>query len=287
MSATDTISIVINTDTRPGYMEKESVQGKQFEGTRSLDYFTDGVLNKANFFRGFKLQVILFVDVHEPLDKQVEDTLHEWHKEGKIDVLVLHRNNKTFPGFDYFPCYNDLNYLNALMFSRGKYVVHFDGDMAGFCKDSSVITDWINLLDTGVYDYISYPTPWSPKPDEDPRWDYSWVSTRFFMCKRSSLDYTEIQKCLVDPDYMYAKYGDKYHRCPWFEHVLGIMAGPDKVFYPAYDLQKYFVFSWSYYHSGNYEKLNRIPYEKVLEYVFACGGIRYPCDVYGTRLILK
>lgn len=287
MSVSDVISIVINTDTRPGYMESESTQGKQFEGTRSLDYFTHGVLNKIKFFEGYKKEVILCIDIHEPLNKSVEEQLLKWQSEKIIDVLILNRHNETFIEDGYFPHYNDLNYLNSLTFSRGKYVVHFDGDMAAFCTDPSVISDWMDLLDRGVYEYISYCSPWSPNPDEDPRWDYQWASTRFFMCKRTSLDYTEILKCLMNGDYLYDKYGEKFRRCPWLEHILGIMAGPGKVFYPPYDLQRFMVFSWCHYHSGNLEKLNALPYNKVLDYVFGCSGIKYPCDVWGVKLNVR
>jgi len=95
------------------------------------------------------------------------------------------------------------------------------------------------------------------------------------------IDYTEILKCLSDSDYLYGKYGDRKRRCPWYEHIVSLINGPAKVFYPPIEPSRYLIFAWSRYYSGVLAKLNEWPYEKVVEYV---GKISYPCDVGGRKI---
>lgn len=281
----DKISIVINLDSRPGFMGDSSEKlGGVYSGTRSIDYFTDGVLNKIKFFDGYEKEVTVFIDIHEPLPEVTEKELLSMQREGIIDNLVFNKHTKTYLGMKIYPKFMDINYLNAMILSRGKYLAHFDGDMAAFINDGSVISQWLGWLKTGKYDYISYPSRWSPRPVNDPDFDYDWVSTRFFICEREIIDYTEILKCLRSNDYLYGKYGEKKRKCPWMEHILSIIGGPAKVFYPPMEPNRYALFSWGQYHSGILKKLNEMPYEKVIEYVRSCGGVGYPCDVRGRRI---
>ena len=286
----DKISIVINLDTRPGFLEAESdANTSQLGGgTKSLDYFTHGVENKRKFFEGagFDVDVTLWIDVHDPLPNALDQQLLANFAQGKVDSIIWHRNDQTFIGAPYFPKWLDLSILTACISARGKYVAHFDQDMAAFCNDKNVIKEWVGWLDEGKHHYISYPSAHSPKPINDPRFkSYWWASSRFFMFKREILDYTEILNCLSDMEYLYSRYGEEGEpRTPWLEHVLGLIAGSqDKVFYPPPD-NRYFVFSWSRYYSGVLEKLNNMSHDGVIKYITDCGGIRYPCDLLGNPI---
>jgi len=283
------ISLVINLDSRPGFMEDETVQGTMMNGTRSLDFFTEGVKNKVKFFEGHDLETTVFIDVHERLPRNVEQWLLDEQDGGIIDNLVFNRHTEKFLGED-FQKWNDLNFLNAMTISRGDYLVHFDGDMNAFINDKSVVDEWLQWLDEGKYLYICYPSQHSPAPVVDPRFKHHWwASTRFFMTKRDFTftphvhDYSEIVHCLRDSDYLYDTYGEPDDpRTPWLEHILGIMTYSQKaVFYPPIQPHRYLIFAWSRYYSGVLEKLNNWPYEKVVEYV---NKISYPCDVAGTRI---
>lgn len=277
------IGITINLDSRPGFMEEKSTIGKSQQGTRSLDYFTDGVLNKIKFFDGYDKEVTVFIDVHEPLPEATERKLLAMQREGMINNLIFNKHTETYLG-TYYPKWNDLNFLNAMILSRGRYLVHFDGDMAAFINSRSVIGEWLEWLKSGRYDFISYPSVHSPLPTIDSNFDYTWTSTRMFICKRDIIDYTELVKCLSDSDYLYSKYGDRKRRCPWLEHILSLTNGPAKVFYPPVQPDRYFIFSWSTYKSGVLGKLNNVPFSEVQKYIRRCGGISYPCDV-GAREI--
>ncbi len=282
----DIISIVINLDSRPGSREgKSAISSGTVHGTLSMDYFTDGVLNKIRFFEnaGFDLEVLLFMDIHENLPEDLLAALLKSHKDGQINDLIFHRHTENFITRIY-PKWLDLCILNGIISARGKYVAHFDQDMAAFIQDKSVIKEWVGWLEEDKYDYISYPSRWSPRPVNDPDFDYNWASSRFFFCKRDILDYSEMLKCLRSNEYLYGKYGEKKRKTPWLEHVMGIIAGPGKVFYPPIEPGRYLLFSWGQYCSGILKKLNEMPYEKVAEYVRRCGGIAYPCDVRGREI---
>lgn len=136
------ISIAINLDSRPGFMEEKATIGKQHEGTRSLDYFIDGIVNKIGFFDGYDKEVTMFVDVHEPLPEATEKELLLMQREGIIDNLVFNKHTEKYLG-TYWGMWNELNFLNAMILSRGRYLVHFDGDMAAFINDKSVIPEWL------------------------------------------------------------------------------------------------------------------------------------------------
>lgn len=278
-----TISIAINLDSRPGFMEQSSAQGPMFDGTRSLDFFTEGVINKVKFFEGHEIETTVFIDVHDALPRRIEDWLLDQQYDGIIDNLVFNRHTEKYLG-TYFPKFNDLNFLNAMAMTRGRYLVHFDGDMNAFINDKNVIKEWLQWLDEDRFDYISYPAQHSPAPASDGHYkSYWWASTRFFICKREIIDYTEIVKCLRDSEYLYGKYGTEGEpKNPWLEHVLGLMTGgQDRVFYPPLQSKRYLIFAWARYYSGVLKQLNEWPYEKVVEYV---NHISYPCDVGAKEL---
>lgn len=272
------ISIAINLDSRPGFMEQSTTQGVNLDGTRSLDFFTEGVINKVKFFEGHEIETTVFIDVHDPLPKETQDWLLEQQADGIIDNLVFNRHTEKYLG-EYEPKWNDFNFLNAMVLTRGDYLCHMDGDAAAFINDPNVIKEWLRWLDEGRYDFICYPSRHSPDPVVDPDFDYFWASTRFLICRREIIDYTELVKCLRDSDYLYQKYGDRKRKCPWLEHLLSLINGPAKVFYPPYQFDRYTVFCWAKYISGVWGKLNSMPYDGVLEYMKECGGISYPNDL--------
>jgi len=277
------ISIAINLDTRPGFLEQKTEQGTMLNGARSLDFFTEGIINKVRFFEGHDVETTVFIDVHDALPKETQDWLLEQQSSGLIDNLAFNRHTEQYLG-SYYAKFNDLNFLNAMILTRGKYLVHFDGDMAAFIKDRSLVNEWLEWLDDGKYDYICYPSQHSPGPAVDGRYkSYWWASTRMFLCRRDIVDYTEILNCLRDSDYLYAKYGvDGEPRNPWLEHVLGLMAGNQgRVLYPPIEPNRYLIFAWSRYYSGVLRRLNEWPYEKVVEYV---NKISYPCDVAAQEI---
>src|SRR6187551_3640279 len=140
------ISIVINCDTRP---EKNSNDGL-FNGAINSDFLTDGVFNKIKFFDGFDIETILFLDKHNEVPEKSLSYIH-----AICDTVVIrkHTHEEKF---------NDANYVSALSLARGEIVVHFDGDMGAFTSGKEAIEEMISLLDT--YDYVSYPSFWSPYP---------------------------------------------------------------------------------------------------------------------------
>jgi len=266
------ISVVINLDSRPGFLEKDTRAEVMSKGTRSIDYFTDGVINKIEFFNGFNVEVIVFIDQHEQVPTNVINFLLE-----KADGVVFSKHREFFDKYIYFPKWNDINFLHALMLARGSYIAHFDADMAAFCKDQSIIREWIDLLDNNVYDYISYPSKYSPRAVNDPDFDYMWASTRFFLCKQGTIPYDEVLTCIKSSEYLYRRYGDRKRKCPWLEHILGLISG--KVFYPPMQNDRALIFSWHNYKGGTYSFLKNKSYDEIKTLIDGKGGISYPCDV--------
>lgn len=276
------VSIVINLDTRPGFLDGKIVKdGKIMDGPRSIDFLTHGVMNKIKFFEGYEQEVTVYVDVHDPIPQETINELVAMQTRGEIHNLCLNKHTENLGG-TYYPKWNDLNFLNAMAMARGNLICHFDGDMSAFRANKDVIDEWIGWIDEGKYDFVSYPSVWSPGPVVKTDWEYWWASTRFHLCRREFIDYTEILKCLSDSEYLYGKYGDKKHRCPWYEHVVGMMAGPGRVFYPPADHNKALVFAWQSYQSGLLDRLNKMSYPEVVAWVMSRGGISYPCDVRGA-----
>lgn len=257
------ISLCINLDTR----NKKNHNDGLFNGTINSDFLTDGVFNKIKFFSGFDIETIVFIDQHNPID---ETSLSYLRNICDTVVIRKHTNEEKF---------NDYNYLSALSLCRGEYICHVDGDMALFTKDTEPIQRMLNWLDE--YDFVSYPWLHSPNPDVNDNYDYWWCSTRFFICKRESLDITEIRKCLQDSDYLYGKYPASV-RNPWLEHIIGLHAkynGKKKgVFYPPLDFNNYMIYCWNNYDDYILRRLNELSYEEVLKWV-ETKHYHYPCDL--------
>lgn len=256
------ISAIINVDTRP---ECESQTGL-FNGAVSRDFLTDTIYNVKKFLEGFDTEIIVFCDEHEPID---ETTLK--YLRSITDCLVIRKHTHE-EGF------NNYNYLQALMMARGTYIFHFDQDCVGFTSSKEPVNGLISLLDK--YDYVSYPSLWSPNAVDDPNYDYLWCSTRFYCCKRKTLDFTEIDKCLQDYDYMFTQYpaSRKHH---WLEHILGLIAKykGNGVYYPKIEYDKWVLFTWERYHKWTLRRLNELPYNEVKDWVLQRGGIQYPNNV--------
>jgi hypothetical protein len=252
------VSIVINVDTRP---QNDIFGGSNLMGTVNDDFLISGVWNKINFFSEYDKEVIVVVDEHKELDSGFFRSLN------KMCNIVLVRKHTNEPNF------NDWNYIRALQLAIGDIIVHFDQDTAAFGNPTSLIS----LLDT--LDFISYPSYWSPLPVHDESFDHVWCSTRFFMCKRESLDFAEIIKCQKDYEYWCKTYPVN-RKCHWLEHLIGSIAKyrGQKVYYPLFS-SEYTIFSWDRYVAGVLPSLNQMSYEDVIGYINSCGGIHYPVDV--------
>lgn len=261
------ISCVINVDTRP----ENDTNKEMFKGVVSRDFLYDGVANKRKLFEGFDAEFIVFVDEHEPLtEKQLADL-----KEVS-DTLVIRKHNKGFEDQENFNAFNDLNYLQALFQARGKYIFHFDGDVAAFSSSPYCIQEYIDLLE--IYDYVSYPSQWSPYPTHDDSFENKyWVSTRFFCCKRSTIDFSEVLKCQLDYDYWKTTYPVP-RLCHWTEHILSSIAHNKGkgVYYPPMDYDKIILFTWENYHKYTLQRLNSQTFDDVKAWVLNKGGVFYP-----------
>ncbi len=258
------ISVVINLDTRK---ENYTFSGNNLGGIVSRDLIIDTILNKIKFFDGFDIEVIAFIDEHNPLDAETVAKLREI-----TDTLVIRKHTE-------WNLYNDDYYIQALELARGEYVFHFDQDTAAFTSSQEPINYLIGLLEQ--YDYVSYPSHWSPIAVHDDSFDYVWASTRFFCCKRETLDFTELRKWLGNYDYAYEEYPAS-RKCHWFEHALGLLAkyNGKGVFYPPMQYDKYLIFCWGRYVDGLLKELNNSSYNSVLPFVLSRGGVQYPCDIY-------
>ena len=279
------IGVVINLDTRPGYTDKTAYCGMYGGGgCRSVDFFTDNVLNKIRFFRGYKIEVTLYVHMVEDITDEVWESLKKMMDDGLVHNLAFNRDTRVFMGGPIRQ-FHDTMYLNAMMLSRAKYIAHFDADSAAYRRDECDIIDQIiNWVESGQYDIVSYPTVHSPMegPNQclpgDP--EYLWASTRFFFCKREFLNYNEFVK-FFDDAYWIERHEGKPHRYPNVtEQILGFMAGPERVFYPPKNLDDFMIFCWHRYNKGTIGILNELSYDEVYDFVInQCGGIGGACDV--------
>jgi hypothetical protein len=256
------ISIIINCDTRSGFKDHETSAGAMFNGCRSVDFLLEGVKNKIKFFEGFNKEVIVHIDEHETTPSEVISELR------LIADTVLIRKHTDEPKF------NDNSYVRAMQLASGDIIAKFDSDCAAFTSSPDHIKYLIELLDD--YKYVSYPSHWSPEAVHDPTFNYRWVSTRFFLCKRETLNFPEIRKCLDDYEYFCNTYKPS-RVCPWTEHALGLIAN-SSVLYPPIELEKYSIFCWGKYRTGTLKMLNEMNYEGVKEFIKQ-RGIDYPCDI--------
>lgn len=256
------VSIVINADTRP---QNDTFGGSNMLGCVNEDFLTAGIKNKIKLFDGFEKEVIVVIDEHQELDMGYVRFLNRW-----CDMVCMrkHTNENNF---------NDWNYIRGLQMASGDVIVHFDQDVAAFARNKGSVEQLLSLLNTN--EFVSYPSYWSPLPVIDNSFDHTWVSTRFFMCKRESLDIPEIIKCQKDYDYWCEKY-PVARRCHWIEHIVGSIAKyrNQKILYPPLH-PDYTIFSWDKYVGGVLPALNEMTYDQVINYINWCGGIHYPVDL--------
>jgi len=259
------ISICVNVDTR----SENSSNQTMFNGVVDRDFLVDGLINKKKLFEGFRTELICFVDEHEPIEEKTLMAMKEI-----CDTLVIRKHNKSFEYQDDFPAFNDFNYIQCLTQARGRFVFHFDGDVAAFAASPEPIKGILNKLEE--VPFVSYPSLWSPNPVDDPSFEgHYWVSTRFFACKRSTLDFTEIIKCQLDYDYWKEKY-PRARLCHWLEHIL--LNHPNEVYYLPIEFDKLILFTWENYHKYTLQRLNYQTFEEVNEWV-ASKSYHYPCNL--------
>lgn len=255
------ISIVINADTR----SENSTAEHMFNGCVNEDFLIDGVINKIKFFDGFDKEVILFIDEHNIIPKQLLSDLRYL-----VDTLVVRTHTHEH-------AFNDLNYLAALHLARGKYICHFDQDTAAFRGRYIAISSFIKMLD--FYSFVSYPSHWYPRAVHDESFGKrTWASTRFFMCKRETLKFDVLRACIDEPEWAYKTFGDSPRRCNWLEHFLSL-SNNDSVYYPPMNSDDCRIFSWGNYKKGTLNMLNKMKYEDVVNWIAEQGGINYPVDV--------
>ena len=258
------ISVIINADTRQGYLSEKSTVGDfgqgSLQGVRSVDLLTEGVKNKMKFFEGYDTRCVLIIDQHEPLSDSLFMEINELVKSyGNDSKLIV----KTFDHESWK--WNDKLYIESLKYATGDYTVHFDNDCCAYKKEGFDIVDgYMKLLDAG-YKYICQ--PWDRIGD-----DMYWSSTRFFICKTETLNLPLIEQHIYTSPLM-----GKHNPC--YEHTAGILAGEGKVLYPPRDDDNYIIFCWASYFSGLMKYLNELPYEEVIKYLTDCG-------LFGTHDII-
>lgn len=256
------ISVCINCDTR----SESSQQDGLFNGTVNADYLTDGIENKRKFFDGFDIEIIVFIDEHNPVDNKTLDALRSI-----ADTVIIRKHSHEIS-------FNDYNYLNCLSVARGKYVCHIDGDMGLFTASRAPIDKMLQWLEQ--VKFVSYPSYWSPVAIDDPTFGgRMWASTRFFICKRETLNFDALRKCIEEPNWAYEKFGDVPRRCNWLEHFL-TLANENSVYYPPIEPDSYLIFCWGRYEKFTLMRLNNQSYEEVRDWVSSKGNIQYPCDVF-------
>lgn len=256
------LSVVINADTRAGFLQSargEEWGNKSLHGVRSVDFLIDGVRQKMNFFRGYDTQCILYVDQHLPLSfeliNEIESMVSSYGNNSKF-ILLEHDRNK--------PRWNDYIYLEALKLAEGNFVVHFDQDCNAYRTDDCDIIRRYLLWLNNQYKFVCQ--PWDGIGDV-----MHHASTRFFICKKETLNFPLIEKSIhINP--LMGKNN------PCLESTLGLLSGEGNVLYPDREDDKYVIFSWATYNNGTLRRLNRRTYEEVKKYVTADCGLHGPND---------
>lgn len=252
------ISVVYNCDTRPGCGTEQNATGDfgegSLQGVRSYDFLTDGVRSLLNFFSGHTVEMILVVDEVEPLPDNVRSELHEMIKRKEIDTFICrpfeHKSRR----------WNEAIYSFSLKLATGDYVAHFDQDCAAFRDpNSDIVGEYMRWLDFNGYQFVCQPTTLTLEEHK-----MYWASTRFFICRRETLEFAKIDEAIANEGVRFAKYG----HAPALEHVLGRMGG---VLYPPANWDDYMVMSWQTYCASTLRKLNQMPYEAVRDYILSFG----------------
>lgn len=259
------LSVIINIDNRPENLRFSEMN----KGVVHSDFWTHGVYSKVKFFDGFPdKEIIVNIDEHSPFP---EDTLR--YIRTLADTVLIRKHTEE-------NCYNDYNYLRSLYCASGDIICKIDQDTACFTSSPEPIQRMIDKLED--VPFVSYPSSWSPKPVIDESFAHrTWASTRFFICKREALKFEELKKCLLEPEYAYATYGDSPRKCNWLEHFLTLVNG-DQCYYPPIDLNEMAIFCFGSYDKFILQRLNELPYDKVKEFILSKGGIQYPNDVYAA-----
>lgn len=249
------VSVVINCDNRYGYKNNSSIVGEfgegSLQGVRSTDLLTEGIRNKINFFRGYEIQCILYVDQHSEIEPELMREMKSIVEPcGNNSMVVVKSHDRVkYRWYDYIT-------IEALKLATGDYVVHFDQDSNAFRTDDCDIIDRYIAWLEGDYKYICQ--PWDGIGDP-----MFWASTRFFICKRGTLDIPFLEYNLYTP------FMGKHTPC--LEHMLGALAGDGNVLYPPREDDKYIIFSWVKYYGGTLKKLNDMPPAEALKYIFDLG----------------
>lgn len=255
------ISVIINADTRPGYLRH--ARGEEYGfvslvGVRSVDFLTEGVKQKINFFRGRKIQVILYVDKHEEMTEELWNELkHIVLPCGNGSKIIFQPHDRT----DYR--WNDKIYIDAFKEADGDYIVHFDQDANAYrTDDCAIIDDYLRWLE--VYKYICQ--HWDGQGDE-----MYHASTRFFICKKEILDIP-----LIEARYKEGVINGRHNPC--LEFTLGNLAGEGNVLYPQ-PQDDYISFNWAKYYGGTIKRLNEMKPQDAIDYVKNELGLCGPNDV--------
>jgi hypothetical protein len=283
-----TISLIYNLDSRPKFLDEMTTTADCDGGCRCVDFFTHGLLNKINFLTPHELEVIVYIDVHEPIPEKTLEFLEQMKRDGRIHKLIMKPHTTERFGSRYGKKNNDLIYAESLSMATGDYVVHFDSDIVAYKKSGfDICAKYFELLEQ--YAYVSIPSLFSPNCIDvnSPVWkhlDYMWASTRFIVCKRKTLPSLDEMLQCFDNNYLNKKYGT-FAKPNCVEHILGLIAGRGNVFYPSLNLSNYLIVSWVSYWKGVIEKLNTMPYDKIYDYfINQCGGIYGANDVCGKPL---
>lgn len=269
------LSVIVNLDSRPGVGESVTEFKGHNQGARSWDFLTDGLENKRRFFAGIHHELIAYIDESERIPDEILNRVREL-----AECVVIRKHFDNYRNNSPFNLANDIRYWQALALATGDTIVHFDADTAAFSRNQQAAEAWLAHLET--HKFVSYPSQWSPRAVDDLSFGANtWASTRAFACRRETLLFDEIERGLLEPDWMWAKYGEPARRLNWMEHTLARL-NEDSVLYPPRDDENLMVFCWGRYHSGLLKKLNSISYEEVRAYVDGCQGIQYPNDVFST-----
>ncbi|MHC4270622.1 MAG: hypothetical protein ACYSTS_19500 [Planctomycetota bacterium] len=246
-----------------------------------------GLREKIKFIGNHEIEVIVYVDKHIQIPSHIRLELESMEFFGKINKLIIKDHTDERYGKKYGKNNNDLIYIESLSHATGDYIVHFDADTLAYEKeDYDAIGEHIKLLDK--YDYVSIPTPDSPycvSPDSSimKGLKYQWASTRYFICKRETIPNTEeLLKCL-DNKYLKNKYG-MIAKPNCLEHILGVIAGPDKVYYPPVDEENYYITSWGSYFNGIIHELSKMDYKDVIKYINDCNNGEYYLDITAKEI---